>query len=59
MTIDRIIELLEIEKQCVLRNSICECDRDCANCDLVQKDSDLLKMYTDVIDLLKERRETQ
>lgn len=58
MTIDRIIELLEIEKQCVLRNSIRECDRDCANCDLVQKDSDLLKMYTDVIDLLKERRET-
>ncbi len=59
MTIDRIIELLEIEKQCVLRNSIHECDRDCANCDLAQKDSDLLKMYTDVIDLLKERRETQ
>ena len=59
MSIDRIIELLEIEKQCVLRNTLRECDRDCANCDLVQRDSDLLKMYTAVIDLLKERQEEQ
>lgn len=55
MTIQRIIELLEIEHECILRNSHDDCDRNCADCDLVQDDGDLHEMYTDVIALLKEQ----
>lgn len=57
MTIQRIIELLEIEHECILRNSHDDCDRNCADCDLVQDDGDLHEMYTDVIALLKEQEE--
>lgn len=42
MTNERILELLEIEKQCVTR----ECDRNCAACDLVQEQDELEEMYT-------------
>lgn len=42
---DRIIELLECERQCILRNSDNSCNRDCANCDLVQDTKELLAMY--------------
>ena len=42
MTNERILELLEIEKQCVTR----ECDRNCAACDLVQERDELEEMYT-------------
>ena len=55
MTIQRMIELLEIEHECILRNSHDDCDRNCADCDLVQNDGDLHEMYTDVIALLKEQ----
>lgn len=54
MTIQRMIELLEIEHECMLRNLHDDCDRNCADCDLVQDDGDLHEMYTDVIALLKE-----
>jgi hypothetical protein len=37
MTAKRIIELLTAEYNCVARNSA-GCNRDCANCDLVQDD---------------------
>ena len=55
MTIQRMIELLEIEHECILRNSHGECDRNCGDCDLVQDDGDLHEMYTDVISLLKQQ----
>ena len=55
MTIQRMIELLEIEHECMLRGSHDDCDRNCADCDLVQDDGDLHEMYTDVIALLKEQ----
>ena len=55
MTIQRMIELLKIEHECILRNSHGDCDRNCADCDLVQDDGDLHEMYTDVIALLKEQ----
>ena len=42
---DRIIELLECERQCILRNSDNSCNRDCVNCDLVQDTKELLAMY--------------
>ena len=55
MTIQRMLELLEIEHECMLRGSHDDCDRNCANCELVQDDGDLHEMYTDVIALLKEQ----
>ena len=53
MTIERMIELLEIEHECMRRGAHDECDRDCARCELVQDDHDLDEMYTGVIALLK------
>lgn len=55
LTIQRMIELLEIEHECMLHGAHDDCDRDCANCELVQDDGDLHEMYTDVIALLKEQ----
>lgn len=53
MTVERMIELLEIEKECVLRNAIGECNRYCAGCDLLQDDTELHEMYTEALALLK------
>lgn len=51
---ERIIELLEIEHECMLRGSRNECDRQCEKCELVQKDSDLNEMYIEAINIVKE-----
>ena len=53
MTIKRMIELLGIEHECMLHASHNECDRKCEFCDLVQDDSDLHEMYTNVIHAMK------
>ena len=53
MTVERMIELLEIEKECVLRNASGECNRYCAGCDLLQDDTELHEMYTEAMALLK------
>ena len=53
MTVERMIELLEIEKECVLRNASGECNRNCAGCDLLQDDTELHEMYTEAIAMLK------
>ena len=45
MTYQRAYELMNIEHECVLRNSYQECNRNCENCDLVQKDTDLIEAY--------------
>lgn len=54
MTIKRMIELLEIEHECMLRGAHDDCDRNCADCELVQDDGELHEMYTNVIGMLKE-----
>ncbi len=56
MTIDRMIELLKIEHECMLRGSHDVCDRNCADCEFVQDDYELHEMYVNVISLLQERR---
>ena len=48
-----MIELLEIEHECMLRKSHGDCDGYCCDCDLVQDDAELHEMYTDVIGLLQ------
>lgn len=55
MTIKRMIELLEIEHECMLRGAHDDCDRNCADCELVQDDGELHEMYTNVIGMLKEQ----
>ena len=54
MTINRMIELLEIEQQCVTRKSRDNC-YNCNLCDLVQSDLELQEMYAGVIAILKEQ----
>ena len=55
MTKERMIELLEIEHECMRRGAHNECDRDCARCELVQDDKELDEMYMGAIALLKEQ----
>lgn len=55
MTNKRMIELLEIEHECMLRGSHDDCDRNCSDCELVQDDDELHEMYTNVICLMKDR----
>ena len=53
MPIERMIELLKIEHECILRNTRGDCDRNCADCELVQDDGELDEMYTNVIFILE------
>ena len=53
MSIERIIELLKVEKECVERNERCSCGRHCEKCDLVQETNELIAMYGQLIDLLE------
>jgi len=55
LTIQRMLELLEIEHECMLRGAHDDCDRNCCDCELVQDDYELHEMYTDVISLLKKQ----
>lgn len=59
MTIQRMLELLEIEHECMLRGAHDDCDRNCADCELVQDDYELHEMYTDVISMLKKQEAKQ
>lgn len=53
MKLKRIIELLKIEHECMLRASHEDCNRNCNDCNLVQDDLELHEMYSIVIDILK------
>lgn len=53
MTRQRMVELLEIEMECVRRNACGECNRACHICDLLQDDTELHEMYEEVIALAK------
>ena len=55
MTVERMIELLKIEHECMLRKSYNKCT-DCLSCDLVQDDAELHEMYTDVIAFLENKQ---
>ena len=54
MTNERIIQLLNTERNCVIRAQ--SCDRNCAKCELVQDTDDLLEMYDAVIAIMKQRQ---
>ena len=48
---DEIIRGLRIERECVSR----DCNRNCANCDIVQERDWLLLVYDNAIKLLEEK----
>lgn len=60
MSLDRALELLKIERECVLRQNSAEvpdpCIRnigdDCSNCDLWQDQQDIVDMYDVVVNLV-------
>lgn len=54
MTLDRMMVLLDIERECVITAAHDRCDRDCANCILLQDDRELTEMYSKVISNLHE-----
>ena len=43
MTLTRVRELMTIEQECIKKANTC--GRDCAKCDLVQEDEELLAAY--------------
>ena len=53
MTIDRMVELLKIEHECMLRKSHGDCNGQCEDCELVQDDGALHEMYENVIGLVE------
>ena len=53
MTYKHMIELLEIEHECMLRKSHDVCDGNCCVCELVEDDYELHEMYINVISTLK------
>ena len=59
MTYQKAYELINIEQQCVQRNIDRKCNRKCENCDLVQKDSDIIEMYELAKIALKEKIEKE
>ena len=51
---NEIIRGLRIERECVSR----DCNRDCANCDIVQERDWLIDIYNGAIQLLEELDDT-
>ena len=53
MTKNEILELLETERECVMRNSANICERYCLHCDLLREDTDIIMMYNEVIEFVR------
>ena len=51
--IDRTIEVFETEKACIIRNVNNVCDRNCAKCDLILPDSEIIGAYDAAIKFLR------
>ena len=52
--ISRTVKMLEIEKQCVLRQDTPQCTRECSFCDLVQNADEVVSAYDTAINILKQ-----
>lgn len=59
MTIERVIEVIKHERECVIRNINNECDRDCAKCDLLLPDNDIICAYDYSLNLLNELKASE
>lgn len=54
MCLDTVIEVVENEKECIMRAD--SCGRDCARCDLVRPTEEILEAYEFVLEYLREAR---
>ena len=54
MTVDKVVEIIQKEKECVSRQ---QCDRKCEKCDLVMKAEDILDAYNYVLKRLEALQE--
>lgn len=52
MTIDEVIALAKIERECVIRADAC--DRKCEKCDLLQDSTELTDMYEQLAEWLED-----
>ena len=52
---EKAIKVLQREKLCINKNIENLCDRDCANCDLLMEDSDIINTFNLAIQVLGER----
>ena len=48
---DKVIKIIETERECVRR----DCDRDCGRCDLVMDKTDILLAYNEVLKMLRNK----
>lgn len=55
MTLEEQIEVMKNELTCIERNTYDNCNRDCANCDLLLPDTKVLETYRIIIDDLTRR----
>ena len=46
MNMNRVVEILKIEKECVERQDTPKCNRDCENCDLLLPTEEVKQAYT-------------
>lgn len=55
LTIDEAIALVKIERECVIRADVC--DRKCEKCDLLQDSTELIDMYKQIAEWLRELKD--
>lgn len=53
MEIERTIEMLKIEQECVKRQNTADCSRKCFECNLCQDEQEILEAYDTAIEFLK------
>lgn len=55
MTFEEAIEITEVERACVKRNTDNKCDRDCINCDLLRTEEEIFAAYDMAIKALEQQ----
>ena len=55
MTLKEAIEIIEVERACVKRNTDNKCDRDCINCDLLRTEEEIFAAYDMAIEALEKQ----
>lgn len=53
MTNEEAVKIIKTELECIKRNDGTDCDRNCADCDLVMEDTDIKEALGMAIKLLR------
>lgn len=51
-----VLQVMKTVRQCVVRNEIGSCDRNCRKCDLLLPTNDVIQAYDRVINMIKNLR---